>query len=91
MIAAMPAIIIGAGASVGEIIAQAVRRKLSAALAELKRLEDRIEHENAYLFVQEKLPHGPTSHCIFARATCPTSSMTARRCNPVDKYRHWPW
>jgi formate hydrogenlyase transcriptional activator len=54
---------------IGEIIAQAVARKrsdqkLAVALEEVKCLKDRLEQENAYLrhVVQEKLPHGLTSH-----------------------------
>ena len=53
----------------GEIIAQALARKhadqkLRTALAEVQRLKDRLEQENAYLrhVVQEKLPHGLTTH-----------------------------
>ena len=54
---------------IGEIIAQALARKrsdekLAAALAEVRSLKDRLEQENAYLrqVVQERLPHGLTSH-----------------------------
>jgi len=54
---------------IGEIIAQALERKrsdekLAAALAEIRSLKDRLEQENAYLrhVVQERMPHGLTSH-----------------------------
>ncbi|UGA43970.1 sigma 54-interacting transcriptional regulator [Bradyrhizobium quebecense] len=70
---------------VGEIIAQAVARKrsdekLSAAWAEVKRLKDRLEQENAYLrhVVQEKLPHGLTSHSPRFQAVIEEVGQVAR-------------
>jgi formate hydrogenlyase transcriptional activator len=64
-----PVDLIGRVRLLGEIIAQAYERihaaeTLMAALAEVKSLKRRLEHENAYLrqVVQEKLPQALTSH-----------------------------
>ncbi|MGY4425122.1 transcriptional regulator with GAF, ATPase, and Fis domain [Bradyrhizobium sp. JR6.1] len=70
---------------IGEIIAQAYERKhadkrLRAALAEVKRLKDRLEQENAYLrhVVQEKLSHGLTSHSPRFQAVIEEAGQVAR-------------
>ena len=64
-----PIDLIGRIRLIGEIIAQAFERKrsdekLGVVLAEVRSLKDRLEQENTYLrhVVQEKLPHGLTSH-----------------------------
>jgi transcriptional regulator with GAF, ATPase, and Fis domain len=70
---------------IGEIIAQAVARKrsdekLAVALVEIRTLKEQLEQENAYLrhVVQEKLPHGLTSHSPRFQAVIEEVSQVAR-------------
>ena len=80
-----PADLLARARLIGEIIAQALASKrsderLAAALAEIRNLKDRLEQENAYLrhVVQEKLPHGLTSHSPRFQSVIEEASQVAQ-------------